>query len=102
MRKITFALLLLAVTAPRASAFSILGHRIIALRTWEDARKNPSRYPKSFVLLVNSKAQEQLKAYFLGGSEAPDLGALPGQLPVIQDNTHYAHPGLWIRAMFET
>lgn len=88
--------LIAAALAPAAFSFSILGHRIIALRVLEDARRNPHLYPQ-FFKTINANAR--LVPYFVAGSEAADF-RIAG--PKIQDSTHYEHPGLWMKTLLTT
>jgi Mg-chelatase subunit ChlD len=96
--KCIIALLLFFVHG-QACAFSILGHRIVAMRVLQAAQGNPSAYPPFLSRISHDKT---LTAYYLGGTEAPDFGALCQiQKPNIQYSTHYNHPALWIKLLFE-
>lgn len=69
------------------------------MRVLQTANDNPSAYPP---FLSRIFADKTLTAYYLGGTEAPDFGALCRvQKPNIQYSTHYEHPALWIRLLFE-
>jgi hypothetical protein len=96
MRRALGLMLLLACVTP-AHAFSLLGHRIIAQRVLADVRQHPADYDP---FLTRVAADATLTQYFLAGTEAPDLGALPAQHPAIQYSTHYEHPGLWAKTLF--
>lgn len=91
---------LLLLACGQVRAFSILGHRIVAMRVLNEVRRNPSDFPPFLHTIARDPT---LTAYYLGGSEAPDLGALCRlQRPNIQYSTHYEHPGLWIRLLFDS
>lgn len=98
MRRALGILVFLACATP-ARAFSVLGHRIIAQRVLADIQQHPGDYDPFLARVANDALLTQ---YFLAGTEAPDLGALPSQHPAIQYSTHYEHPGLWAKTLFTT
>src|SRR5258708_30101049 len=98
MRRAFGIALLLTCFSP-AHAFSLLGHRIIAQRVLAEVRQHPGDYDS---FLTRVAADATLAQYFLAGTEAPDLGALPAQHPAVQYSTHYEHPGLWAKTLFTT
>jgi hypothetical protein len=80
-----------------AQAFSPLGHQVVGMRVLQEVRRTPTRYPAFLTTIARTP---RLEEFFLGGIIGPDLGALAGQEPAIQYNTHYERPGLWIKTLF--